>query len=320
MKISQLSERELVEVISGLVSKPRNNIIVGAGEDDCAVLDIVGAEYLVATTDMLHRKTDFPQEMTGWQIGWMSAAVNLSDLASKGARPIGILVAMGIPPDTELEFLKEIIRGMDDCVHEFGTEVIGGDTDSHEELTITGTALGLVKKEQLIRRRGAKSGDLVCVTGHLGTAGAALMALNSGIQVSNEIMNVLFEPVPRIKEGIALAGSGAVTSMMDISDGLALSLHDMSTVSGVGFKIYESRIPILPEVKKSFHGRDLLEAAVYTGGDFELLFTVPPDKIGKARKACAITVIGEVIESGVYLEKNGELEELSPRGYEHFKK
>ncbi len=318
MKVSELSERELVEVIADLLSKPHNNVIVGAGEDDCAVLDIGGEEYLVATTDMLHRKTDFPQEMTGWQIGWMSVAVNLSDLASKGARPVGVLMAMGIPPDTELEFLKEIVRGMDDCTHRFGTEVIGGDTDSHNELTMTGTALGLVKKERLIRRRGAKLGDLVCVTGHLGTAGAALMALNSGIQVSDEILNALFEPVPRIKEGIALAGSGAVTSMMDISDGLALSLHDMKRVSGVGFKIYESKLPILPEVRNSFQGRKLLEAAIYTGGDFELLFTVLPDKIGKARKACPITVIGEVIESGIYLEKDGELEELSPRGYEHF--
>lgn len=320
MKVSELSERSLVEVIAGIVSKPHNSVIVGAGEDDCAVLDIGGEEYLVATTDMLHRKTDFPQEMTGWQIGWMSVAVNLSDLASKGARPIGVLMAMGIPPETELEFLKEIIRGMDDCAHRFGTEVVGGDTDSHEELTITGTALGLVKKERLIRRRGAKLGDLVCMTGHLGTAGAALLALNSGIQASDEIMKGLFEPVPRINEGIALAGSGAVTSMMDISDGLALSLHDINRVSGVGFKIYESRIPILPEVKKSFHDRKLQEAAIYTGGDFELLFTVPPNMIENARKACAITVIGEVIESGIYLEKDGELEELSPRGYEHFRK
>ena len=318
MKVSELSERSLVKIIAGILSKPHNNVIVGAGEDDCAVLDIGGEEYLVATTDMLHRKTDFPQEMSGWQIGWMSVAVNLSDLASKGARPVGVLMAMGIPPDTELEFLKGIIRGMDDCAHRFGTEVVGGDTDSNDELTITGTALGLVKKDRLIRRRGAKVGDLVCITGYLGTAGAALIAMESGKKVSDEIMKALFEPVPRINEGIALAGSGAVTSMMDISDGLALSLHDMNRVSGVGFKIFEKMIPILPAVQNSFHGRELLEAAIYTGGDFELLFTVPPDKIRKARDASMITVIGEVIESGIYLEHEGKLEELNPRGYEHF--
>jgi thiamine-monophosphate kinase len=158
------------------------------------------------------------------------------------------------------------------------------------------------------------------VTGHLGTAGAGLMALNSGMQVSDKIMKALFEPVPRIEEGIALGGSGAVTSMMDISDGLALSLHDMKRASGVGFKIYESKLPIQSEVKNSFHGRELLEAAIYTGGDFELLFTVSPDKIEKARKACPVTVIGEVIENGIYLEHEGKMEELDPRGYQHFGK
>ena len=79
MKISELNERELVRHFAGQVARKGSNIVVGAGEDDCAVIDIVGEDYLLITTDMLHRKTDFPVQMTGWQIGWMSVAVNLSD-------------------------------------------------------------------------------------------------------------------------------------------------------------------------------------------------------------------------------------------------
>src|SRR3972149_8425169 len=116
--------------------------------------------------------------MTARQIGWMSVAVNLSDLASKGAQPIGVVMAMGIPPDTELGFIEDMVRGMDDCASRYGMQIIGGDTDSHDELTMTGTALGLLKKELLIRRSGARVGDLVCVTGTLGRAGAALLALD----------------------------------------------------------------------------------------------------------------------------------------------
>ena len=184
MKASELTERELIARIAKLLARQGENTILGAGEDDCAVLEIEGDDYLLITTDMLHRKTDFPIRMTGWQIGWMSVAVNLSDLASKGARPLGVVMAMGIPPDTEVGFIEEIVRGMDECAGKFGTQIIGGDTDSHDELTMVGTAFGLVRKELLIRRSGAKAGDIVCVTGNIGTAGAALIALDKEIPVS----------------------------------------------------------------------------------------------------------------------------------------
>jgi len=319
MKVSDLGERALIAHISKILSRGGNNIVVGAGDDDCAVLDIGGEDYLLVTTDMLHRKTDFPLQMTPRQIGWMSVAVNLSDLASKGGRPIGVVMAMGIPPDTEVGFIEDIVRGMDDCASKYGTHIIGGDTDSHDELTMAGTALGYVKKELLIRRSGARVGDLVCVTGIPGRAGVALLALDKKIPVTQEILNALFEPLPRINEGMALVESRSVTSMMDISDGLALSLHDMSRSSGMGFKIYEDKLPALPHVKW-MDKEELLDAAVFTGGDFELLFTVAPDQLEKAREACTLTIIGEVIEKGVFIEMADGIKELKARGFEHFKK
>lgn len=318
MKIRELNERALIEHIAGLLAKSGENTVVGAGEDDCAVLDIGGDNYLLATTDMLHRKTDFPPQMSGWQIGWMSVAVNLSDLASKGAKPLGVLMAIGIPPDTRLDFLDNIIKGMDDCVRKYGTYVIGGDTDSHDELTMTGTALGLVNKSLLIKRYGANPGDLVCVTGNLGTAGAALILLQKKNNINQHILKALFEPQPRINEGMALAKTHAVTSMMDISDGLALSLHDIAKASRVGFKIYEDRLPVLPCIRNLLKKDELLEASVFTGGDFELLFTLNPDKINEAKNACLFSVIGEVIREGIFIERSNAIEELKGRGYEHF--
>ncbi|HEX7575184.1 MAG TPA: thiamine-phosphate kinase [Candidatus Methanoperedens sp.] len=320
MKISELSERALIQRIAQLLPRHDKNIVVGAGEDDCAVLDIGGDDFLLVTTDMLHRKTDFPQQMSGWQIGWMSVAVNLSDIASKGAKPLGILMAMGLPPDTELDFLEDIIKGMDDCARKFNTHILGGDTDSHDELTMTGTALGSLKKKLLVQRNGAKTEDLVCVTGNLGSAGAAIMFLDKGISIEPKLLNALFEPVPRINEGIALVRTCAVSSMMDISDGLALSLYDIGRASSVGFKIYEDRLPVLPEVTNLLKGDELLQAVVYNGGDFELLFTVPPDKLGIVRSACPLTVIGEVIKEGIFIQRAGGIEELKGKGYEHFGK
>src|SRR5659263_369778 len=107
MQISDLNERTLIQRIAQLLPRHNKNLVVGAGEDDCAVLDIGGDDYFLLTTDMLHRKTDFPQQMSGWQIGWMSVAVNLSAIASKGARPLGILMAMGLPPDTCLLYTSD---------------------------------------------------------------------------------------------------------------------------------------------------------------------------------------------------------------------
>lgn len=320
MKIRDLDERALIEHIAALLGRPDNVTIVGAGEDDCAVLDIGEDNYLLATTDMLHAKTDFLPQMSGWQIGWMSVAVNLSDLASKGAKPLGILMAIGVSPETELDFLDDIIKGMNDCARISGTQVIGGDMDSHDELTMAGTALGVVKKNELIRRRGAHPGDFVCVTGNPGTAGAALILLQKNIKAEKQILKALFEPIPRINEGMALAKTHAITSMMDISDGLALSLYDIGKASNVGFTIYEDKLPVLPAVKKLLKKDELFEAVLFTGGDFELLFTVSQDKIDEVKNACSFTVIGEVIQEGFFIERYTGREELKRRGYEHFGK
>ena len=139
-----LGERDLILRIS--------EILGGVENDDCAVID-AGERYLVVTTDMLHRKTDFPDIMSPWQMGWMSVAVNLSDIAAMGAEPAGVLIAAGLQPEADLYFIDELFSGFGDCASYYGTRILGGDTDSHQELTITGTALGFVEKDRVIRRK-----------------------------------------------------------------------------------------------------------------------------------------------------------------------
>ncbi|MEA1908379.1 MAG: thiamine-phosphate kinase [Euryarchaeota archaeon] len=288
--------------------------------EDCAILDFTDTEYLVATTDMFHRVTDFPVEMSAWQIGWMCAAATLSDIAAMGARPEGMLVSMGLP-DVESAFVDSMIEGMDACVRRCGTAVIGGDTDSHQELTICGTALGRVPKNQILRRRGANVGDLVCITGRSGMAGAGMAALGKGLteqEMRDSIaVKKFFEPIPRIKEGIRLAESGAVTAMMDNSDGLALSLHQLAETNGCGFRICADLLPVLSEPEGS-QDPDLA-LALYSGGDFELLFTVGVSRLADARRACELTVIGEVTSEGVFLDVGGgdrsTIEAIERRGY-----
>jgi len=328
-KVSSVGERALISMLSEIFKAPdgrekeKEGILIGPGSDDCAVLDLKGEDCLVVTTDMLHRTTDFPEEMTPWQIGWMSAAVNLSDVAAMGAEPTGLVMAIGMPADTEIAFVEELAKGIQACAEFCGTAVIGGDLDTHAELTITGTALGRVKKSQLLLRRGARPGDLVCVTGYTGSAGAALEALQSRKQVSETVLKALFEPIPRIKEGRQLAESGAVTSMMDTSDGLAMSLYDLARQSHVGFRIRENALPIFREVREFASNLDeLRELALYTGGDFELLITIDPQKLKKVQNICNLTIIGECTkyEAGIVLESpECKLTAIAQRGYQQLK-
>ena len=292
--------------------------------DDCAILDLTDTEYLVATTDMFHRVTDFPVEMSAWQIGWMCAAATLSDIAAMGARPQGMLVSMGLP-DVKPAFVDSMIEGMDACVRRCGTAIIGGDTDSHQELTICGTALGRVPKHKILRRSGANIGDLVCITGCPGMAGAGMAALGKGLTEQEMRDSILvkkfFEPIPRIKEGLRLAESGAVTAMMDNSDGLALSLHQLAEINGCGFRICADLIPVLPEPEGSLDPDPDpdMALALYSGGDFELLFTVKASRLADVRRACELTVIGEATSEGVFLaEGKGDectTEKIERRGY-----
>jgi thiamine-monophosphate kinase len=316
-------EREVVRRITEILGIPER--------DDCVVAED-GEKYLVWTTDMLHRKADFPKIATPWQIGWMTVAVNLSDVAAMGAVPIGLLVAAGIPPETELSFVEEMFTGMKDCAHRFETKVLGGDLDSHDELTLVGTALGEVEKDLVLRRRGARPGDLLCTSGTLGSAGAGLRVALAADGKEEErieedpsllaLTRRLLEPAPRVKEGRALALSKSVTSMMDNSDGLALSLFDLAEASGVGFSVQEERIPIDPLVVGVAEEReDAVDLALYAGGDFELVFTVRPDRIDGARLACDFTVIGKVLEEReIVIESEREKKTLEPRGYEHMTK
>lgn len=301
-----IGERDLIRRISVILG--------GLENDDCAVID-AGERYLVASTDMLHQKTDFPDIMNPWQMGWMAVAVNLSDIAAMGAEPAGVLIAAGLPPEADQYFIDELFSGFGDCAALYGTRILGGDTDSHLELTITGTSLGFVEKELILRRRGARAGDLLCTTGSLGAAGGGLWAWQNGMK--SELITSLLEPEPRLKEGRALAKSGSVTAMMDNSDGLALSLSDLSEVSGVGFLVYQDKLPLAPGLVEMVGQENAIDMALSAGGDYELVFTLRSSGLEAARRACDLTVIGEVVEEGIWMERAGKRRQIERLGYEH---
>ncbi|KAF5432533.1 thiamine-monophosphate kinase [Candidatus Methanophagaceae archaeon] len=329
MKIEQLGEIGLIERITKKFRVSTESIAVGAGEEDCAVIELARADYkyLVATTDMLQESTHLPVGISPFQIGWSAVAVNLSDIAAMGARPYAFTIALGIPAHTETAFVDAMVEGIADCASAYDTAVVGGDIAKSKELILTGTCFGFADKP--VRRAGAKVGDLVCVTGSVGNAALGLKILKEWLTVPKKVeetaKKALFQPVPRIPEGITLADSGLVTSMLDISDGLALSLAELARSSKVGFEIYEAKVPVLSEeMRAAVRDVDLRELAFFYGGDYELLFTmdadVLADEFATLQKKVGISVIGVVVpsEESICFKTGQGKEQLKIKGYQHF--
>lgn len=318
--LGTLGERETIRIIERII---KSEASVAPG-DDCAAIDI-GDRYLLVTTDMMVTKTHMPKGMGPYDIGWSIVAVNLSDIAAMGGSPLGLVTAIGITRGHPIDFIEQMVDGMNDCARRFNTSVVGGDTKEHEALVLCGTALGEVPKDRILLRRGAKAGDLVAVTGSLGRAGAGFFSLKKQLGLK-EAEDALKRPWPRIKEGLALGSSGFVTSCMDISDGLSTSIFELSRNSGMTHEIDYARIPKAEAVDMAFHDVERQKDLVLNfGDDFELIFTIEREhEADLARLAeetgCAMTVIGKVTsgEENILID-NGKREKLENLGYEHFR-
>jgi thiamine-monophosphate kinase len=321
-----IGERKAINLITSILTPGTEEVAVGPG-DDCAALRI-GDDYIVITTDMATEKTHFPPNITPYQVGWHIVAINLSDLAAKGARPLGVVVAAGMPKNYNVKFLENMTEGMNSCATTYGTTIIGGDIKSHEQLTLTGTAIGRVPRTEFMSRKGARPGDFVGVTGTLGRAGAGYYTLKHKLAPPDrEVFIGLFEPKPRLVEGQALAKSGTVTSCMDISDGLANSLFQLAEINNIGFDIVFDDIPTSKDAEELAKTLEmpLEDLTIYFGGDYELLVTVKKERWSEA--VSAVTGVGSTLTKIGFVNNNQELNlikegekfPLENRGYEHFK-
>jgi len=283
----------------------------------------MGVIYLVATTDIMAQSTHVLPSMSFWQVGWSLAAINYSDVAAMGARPIGLLVSMGLPRDFESKELDEIFRGILDCCEFARGELLGGDTKETREMTLAGSALGTVGKNQILLRRGASPGDLLCVTGSVGLAAAGYHSLSKGLSFKAAERAIL-EPQPKVREGVLLSSSGVVTSCMDVSDGLSSSVYTLSGMSEVSFALDFDEIPVEGEVLQVAEavGLDPTELSLYYGGDYQLLFTIKPNGLDKLKDLLGegFSVIGKAQAPGEnVLVRGREIVKLENRGYEHFR-
>ena len=323
----ELGERKIIEIIQDQLDiMPKMPIPFG---DDASAYDIGNGNLAVLKADMLVDKTDIPEGMSLWQAARKAVVMNISDFAAKGVKPKVILVSLGLPRKLGKRDMEEIGRGLNAGAREYDAYVVGGDTGEASDIIISISLFGTAKKNTLMLRSGARPGDLIAVTGYFGKAAAGLKILLDGFDAAPAIRKVLVEsvlmPQARLKEGLTLSQTKAVTSAIDSSDGLAWSLHEIAKASNVGFLI--NRLPIAKEAEKFAkpNGLDAFELTLYGGEEYELVLTLKPKFWRKAEKAVEkvggkLLRIGKVIaERRVLLEIDGKKTVIEPRGWEHFK-
>ena len=330
MKISEMGEFGLVEMIADVLG-------AGApGEGDGVLLDIgddtaawrTGSGVELATTDTMVQDVHFRLETTSCrELGWKALAINLSDIAAMGGVPRYALVSLGLNPDTDVEDVAELYRGMKEIGDEFGCRVVGGDTVGGPCMMINVAVIGEAPGQGCyLRRDAAKVGDLIAVTGWLGSSGGGFRVLNEGIEVPGDVGERLKgahnRPVPRVTEGQTLLAAG-VRAAMDLSDGLMSDLPKMCAMSGLTARVSVDDLPISADVKEAF-GPEATGLALTAGEDYELLVAGSREVLERAsgEMETPLTIIGEMVEgdagSVILLDENGVPIDAPNSGWEHF--
>jgi thiamine-monophosphate kinase len=295
----------------GLISRiaagafTHESVMTGIG-DDAAVTALSAGMQLLTSTDMLLEDVHFRRAWHDpFRLGRKSLAVSISDIAAMGAIPRWALLSLAIPSDLPLDFVDDFMRGFLAMALEYRVALIGGDTcSSRSGLAVSVTVMGEQRPERIVRRSGAVPDDDIWVTGTVGDAAFGLKLLESGETGSDELFSRLLDPNPQVSVALALAESGLVTAMIDVSDGIMADYGHIAEQSGVGGCLRLDALPLSQAFRRLTAGSPAVpyQLALSGGEDYELCFTAhrsDREKIGDCVKKCgiAVTRIGIVTSS-----------------------
>ncbi len=334
MQLDKLGEFGLIDLIQ-IPSYAPEQVILSRG-DDCAVLSYNETQYQVLSCDLLVEDVHFiRKKMTPQQLGYKSVAVNLSDVAAMGGKPVHLLLSLALPPDYMVEEWQGFYEGVDAICRKYNVNVIGGDTTSSvDKLTINVTVLGFVEKQHLHLRSHAVPGDVVFVTGSLGGSRAGLELIQNDIaELEPSHRDVLVQchckPEPCCDEIAVLnrLAGDALHALNDISDGFLSECREIAQASGVALIVQPDAVPVNRSCAALAQMRDAdaLQWAITGGEDYQLVGTMEAEQ---AEEICAkyeaetgkqLTIVGRIeAGSGVYLLQNGQPQAVNQYGYDHF--
>jgi len=340
--ISEIGEFGLIAHMREVLGEPDDDSVVSDISDDAAVYR-VGDEARVhlVTSDALLEGIHFDRTFMPMEhLGFKAMSVNVSDIVAMNATPRYATITLGIPQQMSVEMVGTLYQGFKQACEAYDVSIIGGDTTGARGLEVNVTVIGEANEEDVVYRSGARVGDKVCVTGDIGASYAGLKVLvanrrqmqeeGEGFQPNLDPFSYVIRrhlaPPAQLKAIQDWAEAGVrPNAMIDISDGLSSEAHHVSEASGVGMQLYEPALPISVETRNTAteFGEDVTIYALFGGEDYELLFTLPEDKVD-ALDPQTFSVIGEVtelddLEQRVMMQQaDGENVSLNPGGFDHF--
>jgi len=331
MKLNEIGEFGFIDRISKKLMKYNNNLVIGIG-DDCSVFKLKEDSYGLITTDLLIENVHFLlNKITPEDLGYKSLAVNLSDIAAMGGTPVDAYISIAVPENITVEYLDKFYKSIANLSEKYKINIAGGDTThSKKDLVISITVFGTSNKPVL--RKGANIGDKIYLTGYVGDSPAGLFIMLNDFHTDRKTEEYLIKahnrPEPMVNEGKFLASSNSITSMIDLSDGIASDLNHICKYSRTGAVLFENMIPLSTEFQEflKYTSQENFILSLTGGEDYQLLFTVNPGKSDLLEKEFEnkfkkkIYYIGEIVEgSKIFLEQeNGKKRILTKRGYDHF--
>ncbi len=301
-----------------------DEVVLGIG-DDAAILAYSNSggghdSHLAISCDTLIEGVHFPPRGDPEDIGYRALAVNLSDLAAMGARPVWAMLALTVP-DQDESWLASFSSGFFSLANQYKVQLIGGDT-TRGPLSITITTGGPVDKADALKRDTANVGDIVFVSGYLGDAAAGLAAAAGSQSFDDDgyLEKRFWRPEPRVDLGLALRN--LATAAIDVSDGLVADLARLATASQAGALIDIDAIPLSKAMQSGCDRDTALKYALSGGDDYELCFTVAPgnrEAVFEIADQLPVTAIGKIRgDAGIYGRDESGTRELDITGYDHF--
>jgi len=327
LKLSELGEFGLIERIRRQAPKGPD-VHRGIG-DDAAEISLPSGHHLLTSIDLLIENVHFRRDWTDYEsLGHKAVAVNLSDLAAMGATPRYLYLGLACPGETDQDEIAAFLKGVLDETGQYNVILAGGDTcDSPGPWVISVTVEGSAPANQSIGRDGAQPGDLIMVSGTLGDSALALHFLSKGRELEASLLARHLRPTAQVELGCLLGEHRLASAMIDVSDGLAGDLEHILQASQVDGLIEETKLPFSEAFRRITEKHPALrELALYGGEDYELLFTVPPDRASEVMRLCAerklpVTTIGTIGKGsgGLSLRDRSAAEKpILVRGYDHF--
>jgi len=317
-----MDEFTLIETFFKTETLPRPDVLLGIG-DDAAAIGIPPDKCLLVSTDTLVSGVHFLPEWDAYDIACKAVLTNVSDMVAMAAEPCWLTLALTLPA-LDKKWLGRFAKGLFDSLHAWNIALIGGDT-TQGPLAISMTILGVAEPQSVVKRSGAKPGDVIFVSDPLGAAALAIHVLEKQAVAANDravMMQALLHPNPRgdLIPFLRQYASAAI----DISDGLSTDLNHICEASAVGACLFEADIPLHPLLQK-YAPKEALSLALSGGDDYALCFTVPAlkqESLMKALKTAGLVCypVGFIEENlSVFIEnKDKQRRPLQARGYSHF--